>query len=307
MRVSPLSGWKMGKERELVMKKRENLKGWLFLSVWVIGFVVFTLIPIVRTLWMSFERVTITGRGMRTRFVGLENYKNAFFSDVEFVDVLIQYVGEILLYVPIVIVFSLVIAMILNRKIRGKGIWRTLFFLPVIIISGPVMKELMDQGVMAIQGLDGIAAVAVVLKALPGPLSRLFDTLIHSFVMVLWFSGVQILMFLSALQKMDRPMYEAANIDGASGWEMFWKITLPNLRTMIIINIVYTIVSISTFTLNGVIGLIQKHSFSAQTGLGYAASLTWIYFIVLLLVMGFFMVIYGPKKEQLYGRQRKKG
>ena len=236
----------------------------------------------------------------------MSNYKDAFLSDVKFVDVLIEYVGEIILYVPIVIVFALAISLILNMKLKGKGFFRTLFFLPVIIISGPVMEEFIDQGVTSIQGVDQMSFYKDLIFALPEFLGTLLNTLVNSFVMILWFSGVQILIFLSALQKIDRPIYEAAQIDGASRWEAFWKITLPTMRPMIILNIVYTIISISTFTLNEVIIVIQENSFSSTTGLGYAAALAWIYFIILLLIIGIFMLLYGPKKENPYGEKIKK-
>lgn len=293
-------------KKPMSRRKRENLLGWAFVSVWVIGFLVFTLIPIVRTLIMSFQEITVTAKGIRAEQVGWKNFKNAFLADVQFTETLVQYLGEILLYVPIVIVFALLIAMILNQKLKGRGIMRTIFFLPVIIISGPVMKEFIEQGVTSIQGIDKVEAVNTILAALPDFLSKLLSTLIGSFVMILWFSGVQILIFLSALQKMDRPIYEAAKIDGASNWEIFWKITLPNLRMMIVINIIYTIVAISSFSLNEVILLIQEHSFSSQTGLGYASALSWVYFIVLLLVIGLFMLVYGPKSDNVYGKKIRK-
>jgi len=191
-------------------------------------------------------------------------------------------------------------------KIFGKGFLRTIFFLPVIIISGPVMKEFIEQGVTSIQGVDNIWFVQRLLATMPTFLSTLLSTLIQSFIMILWFSGVQILIFLSALQKIDRPVYEAAQIDGASKWESFWKITLPNLRSIIVINIIYTIIAFSTFTLNDVIVMIQDSIFSATAGLGYASALAWIYFVVLVLVIGLFMILYGPKADNIYGKSIRK-
>lgn len=278
-------------------KTREGLYGYMFVSVWVIGFLIFTLYPLVRTFVLSFYKVTITSSGIKTVPVKLANYKDAFLSDVKFVDMLIQYVGEIILYVPIVIVFALIIALILNMNLKGKGFLRTIFFLPVIIVNGPVMKELIENGATTIQRAEELAVVDFLIEVLPGILGTLFTTLINSFIMILWFSGVQILIFLSALQKIDRPVYEAACIDGASKWETFWKITLPTLRPIVLINIVYTVVFISTFEINEVIMLIQEYSFAANQGLGYASALSFIYFVVLLIVMGVFVKIYGLRSE----------
>ena len=292
-------------------KARENMLGYAFVSIWIIGFLIFTLIPIVRTFLFSFHKITITADGIRQNFIGMSNYgtdemvsRVCEMNNLEDGDKI--YVGEIILYVPIVIVFALAISLILNMKLKGKGFFRTLFFLPVIIISGPVMEEFIDQGVTSIQGVDQMSFYKDLIFALPEFLGTLLNTLVNSFVMILWFSGVQILIFLSALQKIDRPIYEAAQIDGASRWEAFWKITLPTMRPMIILNIVYTIISISTFTLNEVIIVIQENSFSSTTGLGYAAALAWIYFIILLLIIGIFMLLYGPKKENPYGEKIKK-
>lgn len=273
--------------------RRETLWGWLFVSLWVVGFLVFTCYPLIRTFSLSFDAVTITAEGIVTESVGGDNYRNALLSDVVFTDALINFVGELLLDVPIVIVFSLAMAMILNMGLKGTGLLRTVFFLPVIIMSGPVMKKLIENGSTTIQGAAESALVQNVLEMLPEQLSMILSNLLSSFIMILWFCGVQILIFLSALQKVDKPIYEAAKIDGASKWVQFWQITLPTLRPMIIVNILYTIVSISSFELNEVIVLIQKDSFAANYGLGYASALSFIYFVVLILVMVLFVGIYG--------------
>ena len=157
-------------------KARENMLGYAFVSIWIIGFLIFTLIPIVRTFLFSFHKITITADGIRQNFIGMSNYKDAFLSDVKFVDVLIEYVGEIILYVPIVIVFALAISLILNMKLKGKGFFRTLFFLPVIIISGPVMEEFIDQGVTSIQGVDQMSFYKDLIFALPEFLGTLLNT-----------------------------------------------------------------------------------------------------------------------------------
>lgn len=280
---------------------RNNIRGWLCEVPWLIGFAVFTLYPIASTLKMSFDSVIISATGLVTEPVGTDNYRKAFLGDVTFPKILLNYVGEIVLQVPIVIVFAIAVALILSKEIKGRGIFRTLFFLPVIIISGPIIDKFIDMGMMAIQGADTNSIILSVLDMLPDTAGGLLKTLIDSFVMTLWFSGVQILLLLSALQKIDRPMYEAAHIDGASGWECFWKVTLPNLRNMIVICIIYTIVTISTFDTNEVITTIQGNMFQTSLGLGYASAQAWIYFVILLLVIGFFMLLYGPRKEAIYG------
>lgn len=281
------------KRKLMTNSSRETLWGWLFVSLWVVGFLVFTCYPLIRTFALSFNHVTITAEGIVTEAVGSGNYKNALLSDPVFTDALVNFVGELILDVPIVIVFSLVMAMILNMGLKGTGILRTIFFLPVIIMSGPVMKKLIENGATTIKGAAENALVQNVLSMLPEQLAAILSNLLSSFIMILWFCGVQILIFLSALQKVDKPVYEAAKIDGASKWAQFWKITLPTLRPMIIVNMLYTIVSISSFELNEVIVLIQKNSFVANYGLGYASAMAFIYFVVLIVIMGMFVGIYG--------------
>ncbi len=281
------------KKRLITSSRRETLWGWLFVSLWVVGFFVFTCYPLVRTFVLSFNQVTITAEGIVTEPVGGANYRNALLSDPVFTDALTNFVGELVLDVPIVIVFSLFMAMILNMGLKGTGLLRTVFFLPVIIMSGPVMKKLIENGATTIQGAAENVLVQRVLSMLPEQLAMILNNLLSSFIMILWFCGVQILIFLSALQKLNRSVYEAAKIDGASKWAQFWKITLPTLRPMIIVNILYTIVTISSFELNEVIVLIQKDSFAANYGLGYASSLAFIYFLVLVVLIVLFVGIYG--------------
>ncbi len=289
------------KKKKLTKPARDALRGWLCCLPWLAGFVIFTMYPIFSTLRMSFESVVISAEGLVTTPVGGDNYRRVFLADVTFPGILIDYVGSIVLEVPIVIVFSLIIALILSKEITGKGFFRTLFFLPVIIISGPIIEKFIDMGLMTIQGAQSNPILLGVLEVLPGSVSELLLKLIDSFVMILWFSGVQILLLLSALQKIDGAMYEAAHIDGASGWECFWKVTLPNVRNMIVICLIYTIVTISTFDTNTVITTIQDNMFQTSRGMGYASAQAWVYFLVLVLVIGFFMLLYGPRNEAVYG------
>lgn len=292
------------KAGKITKPQRDAMRGWLCCLPWLAGFAIFTMYPIYSTFRMSFESVVISAEGLVKSGVGFDNYRRVFLADVTFPGILIDYVGSIVLEVPIVIVFSLVIALILSKDIRGRGFFRTLFFLPVVIISGPIIEKFIDMGLMTIQGAQTNPILLNVLGVLPGSLSALLLKLINSFVMILWFSGVQILLLLSALQKIDGSMYEAAHIDGASGWECFWKVTLPNVRNMIVICLIYTIVTISTFDTNTVITTIQNNMFQTSRGMGYASAQAWVYFLVLLLVIGFFMVLYGPKNEAIYGNTK---
>lgn len=287
---------------KLKSKTKEIITGYGFISLWIIGFLFFTLIPIIETFSLSFNEVKITNDGIKTTFVGIQNYKDALLMNIEFVDALTLNVGEVILFVPIIIVFALIIALLLNMKIKFRGIFRTIFFLPVIITSGPVMQKLIDQGATTLPGLEDLLSSGQITTALPGLIGNLITSLLDSFILILWFCGVQILIFLAALQKGNPQVYEAASIDGASRWEAFWKITLPSLKPIILVNVVYSVITLSMFSLNGVIQMIQKASFDATTGLGYASALSWIYFIAILIVLGLFvgLIMFKGKQKKHY-------
>jgi ABC-type sugar transport system permease subunit len=183
------------------------------------------------------------------------------------------------------------VALLLNLKIKGQGLFRTIFFLPVIISSGPVLAELADKGAMTFEGLTNLGFLVNLQTTLPPSIARLLAFAVGSFIVILWFSGVQILIYLASLQKIDRSMYEAARIDGASGWQILWKLTIPSLIPITFINIVYTIVTVSTFSTSAVIQKIQTDLYRPEKGLGYASALSWIYFLVMLAIIGLFVLI----------------
>ncbi|MBS4204538.1 carbohydrate ABC transporter permease [Lederbergia citrea] len=282
------------------LKARHSMAGWLFVSPWIIGFLIFTASPLFYSLYLSFQKVKITTSGVQTTFVKFENYKYAFGVDAVFVDNLTNYLKELVISVPIIIVFSLIIALLLNQKVKFRGMFRTIFFLPVIISSGPVIKELMDQGITTIPSIEQYA-IYQALNANPDAfVNGILLYLIKNLIVILWFSGVQILIFLAALQKMDSQTYEAASIDGASPWECFWKLTLPSLLPMIIVNVIYTIVTYSIFSLNPVIDHIQRNMFKVDTGFGYASALSWIYFLIITLALALTVGAMTLKRKKNY-------
>lgn len=180
-----------------------------------------------------------------------------------FGELLIGYAIETLVAVPIVLIFSMIIALFLNLRFRLKGVFRTIFFLPVVITSGPVIKELTEQGAASAPGIANVPAVAEFLAQLPTAVRNPVEYLLVSFILILWFSGVQILIYLASLQKVDQAIYEAAAIDGASAWESFWKITLPSLTTATVVNAVYTIVTLSHFSENKVVRYIYGQTYAS--------------------------------------------
>lgn len=274
------------RRRGLTHRSREALYGYAFVFLWVVGFLAFTLYPLAQTFHYSLNRVTVQATRIDLVFVSWNNYSRALFTDPTFVELLIGYAIETLVSVPIVIIFSMIIALFLNLDFRFKGVFRTIFFLPVVITSGPVIKELVAQGVTSVPQVASSAAVTAFLADLPRSLRSPIEYLLTSFILILWFSGVQILIYLASLQKIDKSIYEAASIDGASAWESFWKITLPSLANTTLINAIYTVITLSHFSENKVIQYIQKQTYAVDAGIGYASALAFLFFFALVLLLG---------------------
>ncbi|MFZ6021715.1 MAG: carbohydrate ABC transporter permease [Chloroflexota bacterium] len=278
---------KLGKllRNEIPPSVREALSGYGFVLIWVIGFALFTLIPFIETFRYSLHQVTVTATGIELSFVRWANYTRALFTDPTFVQLVIEYALETLISTPIVIIFAMIIALFLNLDFPLKGVFRTIFFLPVIITSGPVIRELIAQGVASVPEFANLAAVSQFLQELPVYLRNPIQYLLTSFIIIFWFSGVQILIYLASLQKIDRSVYEAAAMDGASAWVSFWKITLPSLSTTTVINAVYTIITLSHFSENKVVRYIYNQTYAVQGGIGYASAMAFLYFGVLIILL----------------------
>ncbi len=284
--------------REISLRTREALYGYGFILIWIIGFLLFTAIPLLETLRYSVNQVTVTAIGINLDFIEWANYTRALFTDPTFVELLIGYTIETLVSVPIVLIFAMIIALFLNLNFKLKWLFRVIFFLPIVITSGPVIKELTAQGAASAPGIANAPAVIEFLKQLPPALRSPVEYLLTSFILILWFSGVQILIYLASLQKIDVSIYEAAAIDGASSWEAFWKITLPSLSTATVLNAVYTVVTLSHFSENKVISYIYKQTYDVHGGIGYASAMAFIYFAIMVLILGiiYFLLMQWAKR-----------
>jgi ABC-type sugar transport system permease subunit len=284
-------------DREMRHGTREALYGYGFVMVWIIGFAIFTFLPLIQTFYYSLNEVIVSATGINLNFLSWANYTRALFTDPNFIELLFGYVIETLVSVPIVIIFSMTIAMLLNMNFKGKGIFRTIFFLPVVITSGPVIRELTAQGATTVPGITNSAAVTEFLFQLPAYFRNPIEYLLTSFILILWFSGVQILIYLASLQKIDKSIYEAASIDGASAWESFWKITLPSLSTTTLIVAIYTIITLSHFSENKVIKYIYGQTYAVGSGIGYASAMSFLYFFVLMLLLAIVFLMLSSRTK----------
>jgi len=288
-----------------VMAKREERYGYLFILPWIIGVIVFLIVPLVQSFQFALADIRLTPLGRKVRFVGIENYTQIWLEDAEFPVGLMGYLWRTLISVPVIVTFALIIAMLLNSKIRFRGLFRLVFFLPVIIVSGPVMNMLTSQGAATIPALNIQAISNTMQQFLPYSLAAAVTEVFANMIMVLWYSGVQILIFLSALQKIDSSLYEAAKIDGGSGWECFWKITLPLIKPMVLLNVVYTVIFLSNNEHNEIINIIQRAMFAGNKGYGYASAMAWMYSVIVTFILAFFAVLLITRKDA-YDRQVKR-
>lgn len=281
--------------------KSETFSGYLFVLPWLIGFCVFVAYPVIQTLVFSFSDVSIRPGAIETTFKGFENFAYALVTDSKFTQALGEYAMEMILYVPVITVVSLILAMLLSSKLKGTGFFRTIFFLPVIITSGPVIEIFIEQGVASFPGVDELINFTELAETMPQFLINALQFLTSEFIMILWFSGIQILVFMTGLQKMDKSMYEAAKIDGATRWEMFWKITLPALNPTIVLNVIFTVVMQSVFSLNPIIIKIgnDMNGTGEGAGYGYASAMAWIYFIVMLVILGLAVLIFKKHEKKV--------
>ena len=211
------------------LEKKEARAGVMFVLPWIIGAAVFLVYPLLMSFWYSLNNIRLTSEGMKFTFLSQGNFTQILLSDPDFLPELVDYLLSTVISVPVIVVFAMMIALMLNEKIKGKSFFRLIFFLPVIIVSGPILNSLTEQNASTISVIDTQAVTGAISAFLPKMIATPIAGLFSNMVTILWYSGVPILIFLSALQKIDRSQYEAAYVDGASGWEMFWKITLPSL------------------------------------------------------------------------------
>lgn len=284
---------------------REWGTGWLFVLPWVIGVSVFFLYAMAQSLSYALSDVRLTN-GLTVTYQGFQNFITLFTSDTTFPLALSDFALGLLLQVPIIVAFSLIMALMLSSKIKCRAMFRVLFFLPVIIATGPVMDELTQQGVASVPMVNQ-AAIQGVLASLPNWLSEPILNLFSSLILILWNSGVQILIFIAGLQKVSPDMREAARIDGASGWEIFWKITIPTVKPMVLLNAVYTIIALSTGGQNAIIQLIYNSMFDSAVGrgYGYAAAMAWTYSLVVALALLLaWLILRDRNKKVVYEKRR---
>jgi ABC-type sugar transport system permease subunit len=258
---------------------------------------VFFLYPLVQSARFSMSEIRVTANGLRINDVGFANYSSIFTEDIYFVERLRGFFANTVLSLPLILVFSLIIAMLINQKIRLKGLFRSLFFLPIIVVSGPVLNMIMTNGATTIPLIERYGLYELIADYVPWFLQEPVSYLFSQLILILWYSGVPILIYLSGLQKIDKGLYEATLIDGASKWVAFWKITLPALKNMIVINAVYVVVFLASSEINEVVILIRSNMMNPAVGYGIASAMAWAYALGVVLLLALCWLLLGREKK----------
>lgn len=296
------------KRLNLSYEKKKGLYGYGFIALWFVGALMFFIIPLLQSFYYSFHTVTpetgyldikpLTSGGKTDIFL---NYKDAFLKDPNFSQYLVEVLKDMALNLPVIVVFSLFVAIVINQKFRGRTFARAVFFLPVIIATGPVYAII--TGDLETGGNNEAAQFSTMFEAdmvdqllefigiygFGDTFTEMLTEITSDILNLVWKCGIQIIIFLSALQGIPASAKEAAAIEGATSWEFFWKITLPYISSMILVNIVYTVIDAFIDPTNKVMERLL--SVQSEWKYGYSAAMAWSYFGIILIALGIIFAI----------------
>ena len=269
-------------KKRMTMKTRRSIEGILFVLPWIIGAAAFFAYPLIQSIRYSFSEM-VSLAGTELRFIGWDNYSYLINKSTSYIPAFLSQVRDTPINTVITLVFSLIIAMLINRDMKGKGAFRTIFFIPVLLGTGFIMETLLGVGVGdVVTNSSDSMLTNILMKAIGGEFATIVTGFLSRITVVLWKSGVQIILFLAGLQGISTSLYEASRVDGATEWENFWKITLPLITPIILLNIIYTMIDSFTDSSNEIMALIEKCIENGQLCQG--AAMGWMYFAFTFLI-----------------------
>lgn len=275
--------------KRMTLRQKENLKGYIFILPFVIGFIFFFVYPFVQSVLWSFGNVDFQNNAA-FKFGGIQNYIYSLRSDPEFYQLVISSVADMVLQLPLILIFSFLIANILKPEFTGRNIFRVIFFLPVILSSG-IVTSMENYSLM--QDLSGLVTVSSLQELLldmnfPSFLAEYISDAVDGISVIINNSGIQILIFLAALQSISPSIYEASSIEGATAWENFWKITFPMVLPQIIVCMVYTVVNSFISANNEAVKYIYEMAFG-NFRFGVSSAMSVVYTIVIIVMLLLFV------------------
>jgi multiple sugar transport system permease protein len=296
------AGWRMSNRTV-----RKNLVGYAFLTPWLLGFFIFSVGPIVASLYLSFTKYDLLSPPV---WSGLRNFQVMLTMDPRFVKALKVTTVYVMLSVPLQLALALAIATVLNRGVSGLSLYRAFYYLPSLLGGSVAIAILWRQ----VFGLNGILNQALALAGIQGTSwIGTPDTAVHTLVLLrIWQFGSPMIIFLAGLKQIPRELYEAADIDGVSRWSGFTKITLPLLTPIIFFNLIMQFISAfqaftQAFIVSGGSGgpvdstlfytlYLYQQGFAAFR-MGYASAMAW----VLLVILGLLTVTaFGSSRRWVY-------
>ncbi len=284
----------VGRPKKLRSLEKKNSRwGWFFIAPWLVGITVFFAWPMLETAVYSFSKLSVGAGGFDKLFVGLDNYMYFFTKDTYFLSYLGESIGSSLPQVLIIIAFSTLIALVLKENFPGRGLARAVFFFPVIIASGAVMNILQSQVMMTssttevtqgylfkapdlVEVFGELGMPEQVLNSITDIVNQVFD--------LTWKSGVQILLMLAAVNNIPTSFYEVANMEGATQWEKFWKVTLPTISPTLLVVVIYSLIDGFMDYGNKVMQMLS--SYYTNNNYSYSATIGVIYCVSILLLIG---------------------
>lgn len=278
-------------KKHMSLETKTNISGYLFMLPWILGSLFFFIIPFIKSVIYGFSDVSFADGQMNVAWVGLKNFKYMLFVDDSYVKTVVETFKSLIIDVPLIMFFSMFIAMILNQKFVGRAFMRSVFFLPVIIATGMVIN-IIKSDVFVSNGMDENSAIfqANIVSELLAQMN--FSSAISDFLTkatsqifdLSWKCGLQILLYLSSLQSIPTTYYEVASVEGASVWDSFWRITFPVLSPTSLLIVVYSIID-SFMDYNNAV---MKNILDRINNMlyGYASASALIYFAVILIILG---------------------
>ncbi len=298
---------KMPKKRrhKASLDAKKARAGWVFVLPFVLSFLIIYLPIVIDSIKFSFNKIIVgRGGGFTLEFVGWENYQNALFVEPEFVQTLTSGIQQLIFDIPAIVIFSLFMAVMLNQKMIGRAAFRAIFFIPVIISTGLIdqidqsnaMLDYMgttEEGVNDGSGANTTGDILSVMDveklfqnmAVGGELVEYVVQMVNNIYNIINRSGVQMLIFLAGLQSISPAIYESCDIDGATAWETFWKITFPMISPMILVNAIYTVIDSFTSQSNEVMTYIAQ-VYNTAGGNVLSSAMAWVYFLIVLAIIG---------------------
>ncbi len=298
------------KRRGLSYEGRNAVRGYMFILPWLIGFLVFYIRCLFQLVDFSLSSITVdAAAGMNKEFIGLGNYIEAFTSHASFKQTLTTSVIDMLIDLPMIIFFSLFVSLMLNRKFKGRSLVRAIFFLPIILSADAVgdaitkASELMNAGVSssaAEMAQAGSVSVSYYMQlfgdlAIPEEILTYVVDAVNRIGSIIKGSGVQIILFIAALQSIPGSLYEVAKIEGATAYETLWKVTIPMTMPHIITNTVYTLVD--RFT-NSQIVVLATQEFSQYRHYGLSSAFSIVSTVIACLILA--LIVYLLNKRTFY-------